>query len=298
MEECGDLLGDLRRIDAAFEPSLQADAESLCADMLGARGVSADRPRREDDEPTTSCVRHAWAQPVELAEDTHSELLPMVRKSTPNRRDIMVYKLRDLPDDVLPGLEKSEKPKKQKTTKLENFIDAVQTVRDMCRIQLFVPDENPPIFSRLQIDAERLLILARNRDVFGSPTERRDIYAVRYDSHGARGPGPMTDAPGAPRRGSVAVGEIIDVRLLMEYTPLCIEEDAEIIDNIINTSSPLPDKNGRAIMVAKYSNNAAYGREYAMGRFIASTQQKRKKRRIQETHRRIRYGELRPGATD
>ena len=107
VEECGNLLGDLRRIDSAFAPSLQADAESLCADMLGSRAASTDGPKREDDESAASCVRHAWAQPVEVAGDNHFELLLMVRKSTPNRRDIVVYKLRDVPDDVLPGLKRA-----------------------------------------------------------------------------------------------------------------------------------------------------------------------------------------------
>ena len=234
---------------------------SLRADILGARVSSADPPQREDDESATSCVRHAWSQPVEVAGDTHFELLPRVHKSTPNKRDIRVYKLRDLPDDVLPGLEKSEKPKIQKATKIENFIEAAQTVRGMCRIQIFAPTENQSIFNRLQIDAEKLLSLARNPDVFGSPRERRDIYAVRYDSHGDRDPGPMAATPDAPRQNSVAVNEIIDVRLLREYAPLCSEEDAEIVDNIINTSSPLPDKDGCASMVAQYSNNAAYSRK-------------------------------------
>ena len=82
-----------------------------------------------------------------------------------------------------------------------------------------------------------------------------------YDSHGARSPGPIADTPDAPRKDSVAVDEIIDVRLLREYAPHCVEEDAEIIDNIINTSSPLPDKDGYAIMVGQYSNNASYGRK-------------------------------------
>ena len=90
----------------------------------------------------------------------------------------------------------------------------------MSRIQPCAPTANPSISSRLQIDAERLPSLAHNPDVFGSPTERRDVYAVRCDSHGDRDPGHMVDTPDAPKNDPVAVDEIIDLRLLRDYAPL------------------------------------------------------------------------------
>ena len=162
MEDCENLLGDMRRIDAASASSLQGDTEALCADILGISAVGAEFHQREGGETTTSSVGHAWARPVEATEDIHIELLLRVHKSTPPSRDTGRNKLRDIPGDILPDVKKSEKSKKQKTNELVNFIGASHSVRNMKRIQLFAPNENPSIFRRLHVDASKLLYLAQN----------------------------------------------------------------------------------------------------------------------------------------
>ena len=110
----------------------------------------------------------------------------------------------------------------------------------------------------MYVEAERLLLLAGYYDVFGSPTERRAIYAVRYDSHGASDRDPALSKPDAPRNESIPIDEIIDAQLLREYAPLSSAEDAECVGNILSSSSSLPGKDGCAIMVALYSSSAAY----------------------------------------
>ena len=110
----GNLPGGLGRIDAAFGPSLQVDADALCADMLGAPAVDSEAPRRDGDETATSGVRNARARPVEVAGDIHFELLLRVRKSTPHRRDIAVYKLRDIPGDILPDWKRAKSPRNRR----------------------------------------------------------------------------------------------------------------------------------------------------------------------------------------
>ena len=227
--------------------------------------VASESPQREGDETATSGVRHALARPVKVTEDSHFELLLRAHKSTPSMRYIRACKLRDIPDDILPGLGKSENPQKLKTDKLENSIGASQAVRNMKRIQLFAPTENPSISSTLHVDASKRLNLAQNPDVFGPPSGRRDIYAVRYDLHGVRDNGPVDGRPDAPKKDSAAVEEIIDVRLLMEYAPLLSGEGDTTIDNILYAASPVPDKDGCARIVVQYSNNAAYGGKYARG---------------------------------
>ena len=133
----------------------------------------------------------------------------------------------------------------------------------MQRIQLFAPTENPSIFSSLHVDAEKILNLAHGPYVFGAPSERRGVYAVRYDAHGARVPEAGDGRHGAPQKDSDSINEIIGIQMLRGYAPICSEEGATIVDNFLNSASPVPDKGGYAIMVGQYSNNAAYGRKYA-----------------------------------
>ena len=136
--------------------------------MLGSSTGSSESPPREGDQATPSSVRQAWARPVDMKEDIHSELLLRVQKSTPPRRDYRVYKLRELPDDIQPGLEKSEKSTQQNPAKLDNFTGAAEDFRNLQRIQPFGPTENPSIFRMLQVDAAKLLNLAHVPEVFGS----------------------------------------------------------------------------------------------------------------------------------
>ena len=103
----------------------------------------------------------------------------------------------------------------------------------------------------------------------------------------------MVDTPGAPRKDSVAAGEVIEVRLLSDYTSLCIDDGAVIIDNALKDTSPVPDTDGRARMVFQYPNNADVS-EIRNGQLYSSTMQRRATRQIQRTQRRRRYVKLSP----
>ena len=178
---------------------------------------------------------------------------------------LRLYKLRDLPNDVLPGLNTSTSLRSN-PTKLENFNNATDAINAADLLPIFGRTTKPTEFHRLEIDDSEYILLVNGNNFVGSHKRWASIYDIRYDYK------PADDAPedGWPRGSKnepVTVREVVDVRELRNCFPYCRKgahvDEERLIADITNTAIHIPGSPKLGSTVVPYPNIFAYGRKYA-----------------------------------
>ena len=147
------------------------------------------------------------------------------------------------PHNVLPGLE-TVPSTKNKRTKIQNYLDAMDTCEEGRTIELFRMADRPGEFIRLDVDIRKLQHLASNSDVFGTQAEWGDIPTHRYDK---LQPNETHKAHTTSTSDPVVIKEVFDIVGLRSYTPHCGENREGACESLLNCAIPITGGGGRRI---------------------------------------------------
>ena len=113
---CEDMAHDLRKIDREFGSTLQNDTEKLRGEMIG-RSITPMQESYDSADPCANAplLQRETSNAVEMEESI--SLLFRAHRATGPNTCVRTYKLRSLPDDVLPGL-RQQRSSGNKPTKM------------------------------------------------------------------------------------------------------------------------------------------------------------------------------------
>ena len=266
---CEEMLADLSQIDKEFGSTLKYDTEEFCKASLG----RTEAAPCESYASTTPEFPHANDFPLgrnappHHVED-HMETLVRAHRASGRGSNMRAYKLRDMPNEVLPGL-KAAQSSKQKPTKIENFVTALGDVTAPNGIPLFGKTFIPNEFHRLDIDASKYIRLIKGKECFAPRTRQADIFEIRYDYSEPEESGRMESGAAGEKNEASPIREIFNMRSLREYIPHCRKEpefnEEKIIGDILNAATPSAGSDSMGSLVVPYCNSSSYGRMYARG---------------------------------
>ena len=216
VDTCEEFAIDLRKLDAEFGQPLHSDTVFPRDEMLGRRDNDGYFPALPRDSSG------AWQGRGSQQEGEAPDLLLRAHNAT-SGPNVRTYKLRAIPNNVLPGLE-VEKSTNDKRAKLQNFHEAVELIAKNNRLQLFASTTSPNEYNRLLANARALIHLLGDSVSFGTQREWRDICAIRYNN--AQVPPTERFDPPLPQdwREPMAVRGIINAEEMSRYRPTVLNK--------------------------------------------------------------------------
>ena len=106
-----------------------------------------------------------------------------------------------------------------KAAHIENSRNAVDHVQLSGGSQLFARSQKRSEFPQIDVDAEKLTPLASNPLIYGSRSEWRANFAVRYGRVEGGNSDPSVGTPAAPSREQTTLREVAYVELVRIFRP-------------------------------------------------------------------------------